>query len=107
MMSHPIGIKILKRYGSMTGRVVKSQSASRRQQKLPAHGEQKIYEDKWLIPVLLEPSVMEGWFASPAADAEKQRQSLITKITINRLRLSGFANPATNKDTRKFHGTSI
>ncbi len=100
MMSQPIGLKILKGYGPMTRRVAKSQSASRRQQKLTAHGEQKICEDKWLIPVSPEPSVMDGWFDSPVADAEKLRQSLITKITINRLRLSGCANPVTSSGTK-------
>ena len=100
MMSQPIGIKILKGYGPMTRRVAKRQSASRRQQKLIAYGEQKICEDKWLTPVSLEPSVMDGWFDSPVADAEKQRQSLITKITINRLKLCGFASPVISSGTK-------
>ena len=100
MMSQPTGIKILRGSALTTGRGLKSQSASRRQQKLTAYGEQKICEDKWLIPVSPEPSVMDGWFDSPVADAEKQRQSLITKITINRLRLSGCANPVTSSATK-------
>lgn len=107
MMSQPTGIRILKNTAPTTGRAAKIQSASRRTRRLPEHGEQKICEDKLLTRKSPKPSVMEVWFASHVADAEKQRQSLITKITINRLKLSGFANPAINKDTRKFYAAAI
>lgn len=102
MMSQPIGIKILKRYELMTGRVAKSQSASRRQRKLPAHGEQRIPAGYWLTPQLQGQFVEAGWFDSHVADAEQKRQSLITRITTNLLKSSGFANRATSNGTKNF-----
>ena len=101
MMSQPTEIRILKGFGLTTKRAARSQSALRRQQKLTAHGEQKICEDKWLILKSLEPSAMEDWFDSPVADAEKLSPLLITKITTNRLKLFGFANLVTNNAIKK------
>jgi hypothetical protein len=85
----------LKEYEPTTGRVAKSQSASRRWHKLHRHGGLKILEGLRLTPVLLEPSEMALWFASLVANAEHKRQSLITRITTNLLKLCGFANHAT------------
>jgi len=107
MMSQLIGIKILKKYGLTTERAAKNQSASRRRQKLHGHGGPRIPAGYWLTPALQGQFVEVNLFDSPVANAEQKRQSLITRITGSLLKLSGFANPATNKDTRKFHGTSI
>ena len=100
MMSQPIGIRILKRFAPMTGRGVKIQSASRRQQKLSKLGEHKTKEEIVHIYPYLEPSVMAVYFGYPVLDVEKKNPSLITKITTSLLRLCGFANPATNNVTK-------
>ena len=84
----------------MTGRAAKSQNASRRSQKLREHGEQKICEDKWLTPALQGQFVKVNWFDSPVADAERKKQSLITRITANLLKSFGFASPATSNGTK-------
>lgn len=100
MMFYPTGIKILKRYGPMTEREVKNQSASRRQKKLTAHGGMRTPEGRWLTPALQGQFVEAIWLDSPVADAERKKQSLITRITKSLLRSSGFASHATNKDTK-------
>lgn len=106
MMSQPIGIKILKRYGLTTGRAAKSQSASRQTQKSHAHGEQKIPAGTWHIPVSPERLEMEHWSVSRVVDAEKKNQLLITKTMTNLWTLCGFVNHATNNDTKNLLKTS-
>ena len=100
MMSHPIGIKILKKYGPMTGRAVKSQSASRRKLKSPVHGGQKIHAGQWLTPVSLERLGTVVWCDSPVVDVQKKNRLHITKIMTNLLRLSGSVNPVTSNVTK-------
>jgi len=100
MIRQPIGIRILKKFEPMTGRGAKSQSASRRSQKSPVHGGLRIPEGMWLTPVSQGQFVEVNLFASPVADAEQKRQSLITKITRNLLMSSGFANRATSNGTK-------
>ena len=102
MMFYPTGIKILKRYAPMTGRVQKNQSASRRKLILREYGGLKMQDGAWLTPVSPEPYVVGPWFVCPVADAEKPNPSLITKTMTNLLRLSGFANRATNNGTKNF-----
>jgi len=100
MMSQPIGIRILKRYGPTTGRVEKSQSASRRTQKLPVRGEPKTLEGLMHTTWWLEPYGLAVYCDSPVADVENQRQSHITKTMTNLLRLFGFANHVTSNDIK-------
>jgi hypothetical protein len=64
------------------------------------HGERKTLEGYWLTQVSLEPLGMAVWCDSPVADAEQKRQSLITRITTNLLKSSGFASPATSSGTK-------
>ena len=101
MMSQPIGIKIFKKFVNTIGKGQKTQIAPRRTWQLTGHGEQRIYEDKWLTLESLEPSAMESWFDSLVADAEKSNPLLTTKITINRLKLLGFVSLAISNDIKK------
>ena len=102
MIPQPIGIRILKRFAPMTGRGVKSQSASRRRQKLSKLGEQKMKDGVVHIQPFLTPYGVEIWCDNPAAVAAIRSPSLITKITTSLLMLCGFANPATNNVTKNF-----
>jgi hypothetical protein len=100
MIPHPTEIKILKKYAPMTERGLKSQSASRRQQKSPAHGGRRIHAGSWLTAQSPEPYAMVPLFGFLAADAQVQSQSLTTKITKSLLRLCGFANRVTSSGTK-------
>jgi hypothetical protein len=100
MIPQPIGIKILKRYGPTIGRGAKSQSASRRSQKLRGHGEPRTPAGHWLTPALQGQCVEVNLFSIPVAVVEQKKQSLITRITTNLLKLSGFVSRAISNGTK-------
>jgi hypothetical protein len=100
MIRHPIGIRILKKYGPMIGRGAKSQSASRQIQRLIKPGERKIVVvPKHTMPCHA-PSKPGSLYAFHVSDVEKENLSLITRITTNLWRLCGCVSHVTNKDTK-------
>ena len=101
MMSQPIGIKIFKKFVNTIEKGQKTQIVPRRTWKLAEHGEQRIYEDKWLTLESLEPSEVESWFDSLVADAQKQNLLHIMKITTSLLTLCGFVNLVISNDIKK------